>query len=189
MKWIAVAGAVLVAALLLLWREVRSGESPAPVVPAPKVSAPAGERAPGLPPRPEEQTPSANLRRAGTLAPEDDVGAIVKDSDEFYERIDETYSRRLLGFAAECYEGGKERKQKLKIGFRFQIVDGSVAVQNARIIESDLNDPKLEQCMLNKVARATFKDPRMPDWSTRGNDEEELLVRVKSLKRFGPEED
>jgi hypothetical protein len=43
--------------------------------------------------------------------------------------------------------------------------------------------------MLNKVSKATFKDPRMPDWSTRGNDEEELLIRVQSLKRFGPEED
>lgn len=187
MKWIAVAGAVFLAALLLLWREVRSGDAPAPVAPVPKAGAP--ERAAGLPPRPGETARNPNVRPAGTLAPEDDVGAIVKDSDEFYERIDETYSRRLLGFAAECYDGGKERKQALKIGFRFHIVDGSVAVQNARIIESDLGDPKLEQCMLNKVAKAHFKDPRMPDWSTRGNDEEELLIRIKSLKRFGPEED
>ena len=188
MKWIAVAGAVLVAALLLLWRDVRSEHAPAPAVQVPK-AAPGPERAPGLPPRADEAPRNANVRPAGTLAPEDDVGAIEKDSDEFYERIDETYARRLLGVASDCYEGDKDRKQKLKLGFRFQIVDGTVAVQNARIIESTFNDPKLEQCMLNKVGKATFKDPRMPDWSTRGNDEEELLIRVKSLKRFGPEED
>ena len=64
-----------------------------------------------------------------------------------------------------------------------------MAVQNARIIESTLDDPTLERCMLAKVSRAAFKDPNMPDWATRGNDEEELVIRVASLKRFGPEVD
>jgi len=43
--------------------------------------------------------------------------------------------------------------------------------------------------MTQAVAGATFKDPRMPDWSTNPVDEEEVLIRIDTLKRFGPKTD
>lgn len=184
MKWLAVAGAVLLLGLFLLWREVRTpSPSPAAAAPAPLPARPAPPP-PSLPsPAP---SPSGEYRPAGTLAPEDEPGAIAKYSDEFWERVDEVYARRLLEYAAPCYSGGLHRKAKLKIAYHLDITDGSVAVKNARILESTLNDPKLEQCMLRSVSKAAFKDPRMPDWSSSPSEEETLVIRIELLKRFSP---
>ncbi len=193
MKWIvAVGGVVLIALALLLWREVRSGDAAAPPpVPAADTTARRSDHAPPtLAPQLEDKATKPGVRPAGTLAPEDDSGPIKKYSDEFWERVDEVYSRRLLGHAAPCYTSGdKHRKAKLKLGFRFDITEGSVAVRDVRIIESTLDDPKLERCMMQAVSRAVFKDPNMPDWQSSPDEEETLLIRIETLKRFGPEED
>lgn len=193
MKWIAAVGGVVLVALLLLWREVRNGDAapPAPVAASGAVTrgGGGGER-PTLDPPVEDKATKRGVRPAGTLAPEDDSGPIKKYSEEFWERIDEVYSRRLLGYAAPCYTtGDKHRKAKLKLGFRFDITEGSVAVRDVRIIESTLDDAKLERCMMQAVARAVFKDPNMPDWQSSPDEEETLLIRIETLKRFGPEED
>jgi hypothetical protein len=193
-KWLVVAGGVLLVALLLLWREVRSGDAAAPRPAAADAMRSGGER-PVLDPAPapalvedDEPTPPG-VRPAGTLAPEDDTGPIKKYSEAFWERVDETYSRRLLGFAAPCYGGGKHRKQKLKLGFRFDIFEGTVVVRDVRVIESTLGDSRMEACMLEAVQKAAFKDPNMPDWQSSPDEEETLLIRIETLKRFGPETD
>ena len=197
MKWLAVAAALIAAALIVLWYEARSSGPPA----AATAPAPVAKAAPA--PRaylgaPIEETPGRimddrplppHVRPAGVMAPEDDAEPIRKYSDEFWERVDETYSRRLLGFAADCYQGGKERKQKLKLAFRFDIAGGKVSVKDVRMVESTLNDPALEACMTRAVAGATFEDKNMPDWASRPDEEETLLVRIETLKRFMPQSD
>jgi hypothetical protein len=195
MKWLAVAAAAVAAALLVLWYQVRSPASPAAAAPAaaPTAAVPRSPnlgtqvQAPGhLPdgePLPEDVWP------AGTLAPGDETGPIKKFSDAFWERIDETYSRRLLGYAADCYSGGKQRKQKLKLAFRFDISGGQVSVRDVRVVESTLGDAALESCMAAAVAKATFEDKDMPDWQSGAEDEETLLIRIDTLKRFGPQTD
>jgi hypothetical protein len=199
MKWLAVAAAVIAAALLLLWYEVRSGGNGAQASTDAIAAAAAPVHTPVAQPRLDKPMNVIELdddaplppgvRPAGTLAPEDDPGPIRKFSEPFWERIDEVYSRKLLGYAADCYEGGKERKQKLKLSFKFDIAGGNVTVRDVKIVESTLGDPKLEQCMLEAVAGATWHDKNMPDWSSSPEDEEMLLVRISTLKRFGPATD
>lgn len=199
MKWIAVAAAIIAAALLLLWREVRSpGATPAiaapsapqlPAAPVARPSANIGDPSRAAGAIMDDAPLAPGVRPAGVLAPEDDPGPITKYSELFWERVDETYSRRLLGFAADCYGGGKERKQKLKVAFRFQIAGGKVTVKDVRQVESTMNDPALEACMLKAIANATWDDKNMPDWSSSPEEEETLVVRISTLKRFGPETD
>jgi hypothetical protein len=121
------------------------------------------------------------------LAATDDEDAelpIRPQSDAFWSRIDESYKRRLLGLAADCYRGGKDRKQKLKLGYRMVIQRGVVSVHDVRAIESTLGDEAVERCMRQAVASARFEDAVMPDWATPSGQEELLLVRVGSLGRF-----
>ncbi len=196
MKWLALAAAVVAAALFLLWREVRSsGASPAVVAPAaaPAVPAPRASNdivaAKTLTPIEDDEPLPAHVLPAGVMSEDDDPGPIKKFSEPFWERVDEVYSRKLLGFAADCYQGGKERKQKLKVAFRFNISGGKVSVTDVRPVESTLNDPKLEACMVKAIAAATWDDKNMPDWSSSADEEETLVVRISTLKRFGPETD
>src|SRR5262245_2963919 len=158
MKWLGVAAAVIAAALLLLWYEVRSSGTPkaqasTDATPA-AAPAPVANKSPRLDAPMEVQTLDDDaplpegVRPAGTMAPEDDPGPIRKFSEPFWERVDEVYSRKLLGYAADCYEGGKDRKQKLKVSFKFNITGGTVTVHDVKLVESTLNDPKLEACMV-----------------------------------------
>ncbi|MBZ0232693.1 MAG: hypothetical protein K8M05_10220 [Deltaproteobacteria bacterium] len=197
MKWLALTAAVVAVALLLLWREVRSsGASPAvavaptaaPAVPIARASADVVPARIAEPVDDDEPLPP-HVLPAGVMAPEYDPGPIKKFSEPFWERVDETYSRRLLGFAADCYKGGKERKQKLKVAFRFNITGGKVSVTDVRPVESTLDDPALEACMLKAIAKATWDDKNMPDWTSSPDEEETIVVRISTLKRFGPETD
>lgn len=198
MKWLALAGVLVAAALFLLWREVRSsGASPAVVSAAPAPATPAAPRAANdfvaaktLTPIVDDDEPlPAHVLPAGVMSEDDDPGPIKKFSEPFWERVDEVYSRKLLGYAADCYQGGKERKQKLKVAFRFNISGGKVSVTDVRQVESTLGDPKLEACMVKAIAAATWDDKNMPDWSSSADEEETLVVRISTLKRFGPETD
>ncbi len=186
MKWLAVALVLLGAALMALLYEVRSpgptaASASAAIDARPVTLAPTGSRAIAAPVAATEEAPSPP-------PPEEDESGeppIAKLSEEFWSRIDEVYSRRLVGQAADCYQGGKDRKQKLKLAFRFEIAGGQITVSGARIVDSTLNDPALEKCMLAAVATARFSDPRMPDWSSPADEEETVLIRISGLKRFG----
>jgi hypothetical protein len=196
-KWLAIAGVLAAVAALLLWREVRSpGAKPAAADPAPVAAKAPPPRSPNLPEpiirtgRIDDDRPlPPNVRPAGVMAPEDDAEPIKKFSEQFWERVDETYSRRLLGFAADCYQGGKERKQKLKLAYRYHIVGGKVTIADVRPVESTLNDPTLEACFAKAIANATWDDKNMPDWSSSPDEEETIVVRIETLKRFGPQTD
>jgi hypothetical protein len=199
MKWLALATALVAAALFLLWREVRSPGSTAAVADV-QVAAPAApvmRASPNLgEPEPEhlarildDRALAPDVRPAGVMAPEDYAEPVKKYSEQFWERVDETYARKLLGHAAECYAGGKDRKQKLKVAYRYRIAGGTVTIGDVRMVESTLGDPALEACMLKEIAAATWDDQHMPDWSSSAEEEETLVVRISTLKRFGPESD
>lgn len=186
MKWLALGVvAVLIGALLLL-RGLRSDAAAAkpdarPARPAAAAApAPSARPAPSLPEHPEVEGPVAAFER-----PEEDETAPFKvDSDEFYEQLDEVYSRRLNGFTHDCYQGGQHRKAKVRLLFRWEIKGGAVSVKDVRVDESTLGDPALEACMVKAVAGAHWTDARMPDWSTKVGEDERLLIRIENLKRF-----
>ncbi|MBL8622038.1 MAG: hypothetical protein JNK64_12060 [Myxococcales bacterium] len=186
MKWLALGVvAVLIGALLLL-RGLRSDAAAAkPDAPPARPAAaapttPTARPAPALPEHPVVEGPVAAFER-----PEEDETAPFKvDSDEFYEQLDEVYSRRLSGFTHDCYQGGQHRKAKVRLLFRWEIKGGAVSVKDVRVDESTLGDPALEACMVKAVAGAHWTDARMPDWSTKVGEDERLLIRIENLKRF-----
>lgn len=186
MKWLALGVvAVLIGALVLL-RGLRGDAAAAKPEPAATRPTPAPAARPTTAPAaaaPAEDEPPVPV--AAFERPEEDETAPFKvDSDEFYEQLDEVYSRRLNGFTHDCYQGGKQRKAKVRLLFRWEIKAGAVSVKDVRVDESTLGDPALEACMVKAVAGAHWSDPRMPDWATKVGEDERLLIRIENLKRF-----
>jgi hypothetical protein len=138
---------------------------------------------PNLPPPVEDDGPIGFVEED---EPDPDA-PFVANSDEFYAHLDEVYGRRLRGYAAPCYQGGHDRKGKVRLLFTWKISGGAVSVANVRVDETTLGDAKLEACMVKAVAAAHWTDPRMPDWATHPGEEERLLIRIENLKRFASE--
>ena len=185
MKWLALGAVAVLIGALLLWRSRRAephaaAPAPAPAAATPPGPAPGARPAPSLPDHPTGEGPVAAFERD---EPDEDA-PIPIDSDEFYETIDEVYSRRLTGVAHDCYEGGLPPKAKLRLLFRWEIKGGAVSIHDVKVHESTLGDAKVEACMVKAVANARWTDPRMPDWSTRVGEEERVLIRIENLKRF-----
>ena len=192
MKWLALAGVAALVGALLLWHSLRGGSAhPPDAAAAPAV-------APGAPGRPAPTRPAPQLPEHPVV--EGPIGAIERDepdedapipvdSDEFYEVLDEVYSRRLTGITHDCYQGGLPPKAKLRLLFRWEIKGGEVSVHDVKVDESTLGAPKVEACMVKAVAAAHWRDPRMPDWATRVGEEERVLIRIENLKRFDPPKD
>lgn len=196
MKWVALAAAIVAAAAAWLWHASAASDDK-PGTAAQRVRAQADRPVPVARgkslDRPDEDyqqlTPDVKDDPDRPQIEEAPEGPIKKYSDEFWERVDEVYSRQLLGFAADCYHGGKDRKQKLKLSYFLDIAGGKVTVRDVKVVDSTLGDATLERCMVKAVGAAHWDDPRMPDWTSDPTQAEHLLIRVETLKRFGPPSD
>ncbi|HVK89179.1 MAG TPA: hypothetical protein VM513_33890 [Kofleriaceae bacterium] len=177
-KWLAIAGIVIIAVLVVLWQQLDSSSvAPAPRTAETRTAPPALSSAP----------PSAPIAQpvAEAAAPADVAPAkLDPDSDEFFTQFVEVVPKRLTAQAAACYEGVTKRvhrNQKLSLRFKTKIVNGVVTVSDVTIKENTLANPGLEACFLQAVQRATWTDEALPDYEA----EDELVLRPeRGMKKF-----
>lgn len=178
-KWL-IAGAVILAALVvLLWLQMRPSD-PIPVAKPAAQPAPAAtpQVAAAAAPKPEAAAPEPEPE------PEPPPGKLDPRSDEFFYKFDEVVPQRLARNAAKCYEGrhgSLHRNQKLSLRFKTRIRNGEVTVREVTIKESTLNDSALEACFIQEVERSTWKDAELPDWD---QDDEVVLRPERGMKKF-----
>jgi hypothetical protein len=120
------------------------------------------------------------LGAAAKIQEEAQPKKLRENGEEYIERIDEVYPRRLYGFAAQCYEGGIERDYKMKFAYKLRGENGVVRVTEVKLLESNFEDEKIEHCMRDAIANATWRDDEIPDFT----DEDELLIRVRGIKKY-----
>lgn len=115
-------------------------------------------------------------------------------SDEFFFRFTERVPKELSFQAATCYEGlqgSLHRNQKVVLVFDVTVKNGLVSVHNVKVKPADPDDPKqknntltnpaLESCFIQKVARVTWQDDALPDYSW----PDELVLRPeRGLKGY-----
>jgi hypothetical protein len=182
-KWLAIAGAVLLVLLALMWHQLDSSSaavshtqvepptavavtSPSPGTPAvkPVVVAPAAEPA-------EPPVAEANKKL-------DPMG------DEFFYKFTELVPAMVSRQAAICYNGKlgtKHRNQKLTLKYNVRVRNGVVTLQDIKVDVSTLNDPALESCFIQQVARTTWNNPALPDYDW----PDELVIRPeRGLKKY-----
>lgn len=166
-------------AAVMLWIALRApAESVAsPAAPAPARLAPP----PGLATSPA--APPAAI--APPVAAEAPAAHEVVDpqSDAFFYRFDEVVPANLTRAAARCYEGARKihRNQKLKLGYKVQIVKGTVTIKDVKVLQSTLDYPGLEACFIRAVSGASWTDDELPDWI---QDDELVLRPERGMKKF-----
>lgn len=183
-RWVLAGGLLLVAVAAFLLLQLRTPAD---------ASTPIAEVARReLPPLPEfpvgrNQAPDSVMAEVEAAPVEDGPPQkLDPKSDEFFRRFDDMIAAKLTAEAATCYNGGKERDQKVKFSFRAVIRDGRVTIRDVKQMVSTMNDPALERCMLEKVAGfAKWKDDAFPDYEM----DDEVLIRVRALKKYKQEED
>ncbi len=181
-------GAVLLAALLVfLWKSMNESIA-TPIVD--KTTEQAAKR--------------AEIKLASIAKPEEPKAAEPVDegkpekldpmSDEFFFRFTERVPKELSFQAATCYEGlqgSLHRNQKVVLVFDVIVKNGLVSVHNVKVKPADPDDPKqnnntlnnaaLESCFIQKVARVTWQDDALPDYSW----PDELVLRPeRGLKGY-----
>jgi hypothetical protein len=178
-KWLAAATVALLALLALLWIQIR--EPAAAIVPAPK--------------REVAQAAPAKLSSASDLAiaaqkvreAQQNEGKLDPSSDGFTYHFDEAITPNATMNAAKCYTGGLNRvhrNQKTKLGYKVVIKNGVVTLSDVHIVESTINDKTLNDCFVREVAKTTWTDEQLPDWTQ----EDELLIRPeRGMKKFTKE--
>jgi hypothetical protein len=179
MKWIAIAAVVAIGVLVFLLVQVMGDPG------APKLE----DARPVAVIRPPDAAPPPPP--ADAAAPVADAGprVFVAKSEEFWDRVDEYPRHRMLSYVADCYQGGKHRKAKLKLTYELVVQNHQVTFRNIQIVDTTLGDEALEQCMVRALEKAQFEDVEMPDYRTPTNDPEQILIRIENLKRFYPEQD
>jgi hypothetical protein len=96
------------------------------------------------------------------------------------KRLDEVIPGRLSGEAARCYKGGLDRSKRIDLTYRLHVEDSRVIVREVRIGESTLGDRALEDCIRQRVASMTWRDPQLPDI----DEEDNLYLSVRQFKSF-----
>lgn len=178
-KWLAVAGALLIAAVFVLWTQLDAPSAtavaspvknevataaPAPTKPAEVIGAPVADQ----PPMKDDEPPKK----------------LEVESDEFFYKFQEVVPAMLTRQAALCYEGiakRVQRNQKLTLKFKMKIKNGDVTVNDVTIKANTLGDPGLETCFIQAVQRTTWHDDSLPDWETT----DELVLRPeRGMKKY-----
>ncbi len=179
-KWLAIAGAGLLVLLLLMWHELDASSAstvsqPTPVAKAtPTAVASAPSVAPVKPVTAEPET-----------APVDEASKKLDPmGDEFFYKFTELVPAMVSRQAAICYNGKlgtKHRNQKLTLKYNVQVRNGEVTIRDVKVDTSTLNDPALESCFIQQVARTTWKNPTLPDYDW----PDELVIRPeRGLKKY-----
>jgi hypothetical protein len=189
-KWLAIAAVGLIVLLLIMWRSIdHSAATPTPspasepeqlaASPTSAVTATVMAAKPAAEPSTEEAAPEKPAKL-------DPMG------DEFFHKFIDFVPHRLSRDAAECYQkpGLLHRNAKLVLVFNVRIRDGQVTIHDIKVKPNDpdepksnnntLNDPALESCFIQKVARVTWKNDALPDYDW----PDELVIRPeRGLKK------
>ncbi|MGE0550977.1 MAG: hypothetical protein AB7O24_00415 [Kofleriaceae bacterium] len=181
-KWLAIAAAVLLVLLVVLWRELDLGESTAAPMGAAVTPAPASITPTPLPAAPAAAAPlAAESAPVPAAAPPEKISV---ESDTFFYKFQEMVPVRLSREAATCYEGVAKRlhrNQKIVLGYKVSINDGTVTMKDVFIKDNTLNNPALETCFIQQVQRSSWHDDSLPDWEA----EDELVIRPeRGLKKY-----
>jgi len=182
-KWLAAGGVVLLVLAALLLYQLK-GATTVDAAPRPQASqetsAPASASAPAV---------HAQAPVAAPVVVEDPAKPkkITTDSDAFFREFDDVQPHRLMAQAAKCYNRGNrvsDFNAKMKLTFKDHIVNGEVTISDVKMVESTLNNPALEACMIKAVTGYHWHNDALPDWVQ----DDMLLVRPeRGMKKFTEE--
>lgn len=186
MKWLAVAAVVIIAAVILLWREMGSDSE---VIPTATAAKPVTEMAT----TPTERARDERAKAAAKLAEEKAAEVKADDgkpekvdamSDEFFYRLNERVPKMLGMAAAKCYEGivkRVHRNENVVYDFKTKVKDGVVTITDVKVNRSSISQPALQTCFGHEIARVTWKDDTLPDWE---GDDQLTISPERGLKKF-----
>lgn len=178
MRKLAIAAALLLVVLLVLWRQL-DDSSATPTPPAKQTQ----EIASTTP----TKTTIEPTKPAGSDAPADPgsaaTGKQVMDSgsDLFTKHFIDVIPKRLWKEAAVCYEGklgSRHRNSKIKYAFNVVVRNGTVTINDLRVATSTddedagkpvntINDPAIESCFFKKLSGLTWNgNDDMPEGYT-----------------------
>ncbi len=159
-KLLAIGGVAVVGFLVFLMLQLGSSAESAPA-PAPDPQKPVIEKVTG------DKARSAAIPVADQKPDDGKPKKLDPQSDEFFLQFDEMVPKKLTMAAAPCYTGGINRvgrNQHLKLAYDNVIKDGWVTVANLKKLpDSNLNNPEMEQCMMNAVAATRWRNDALPD--------------------------
>ncbi len=171
MKKLLVAGAaLLVIALVLLWKLAGSGGGAVTAAP-PALEAPAPPKL-AAPMKPAAaRVTVAEVEPAPPLMPKKlEIG-----TDEFFYRWDEQVVPNLSRAAIKCVENSNKqimRYQSSVLTYDIRVKDGEVSLANVKLAESSIGDAAIENCFVKEVLHVAWHDDELPDL-------EELNQRIK----------
>ncbi len=189
MKWLAVAAAVVIAAVILLWKQMGSD---ADVIPSATAAKPlAVETATTPTERAREERVKAAQQKAeeAKLAEANKVDDGTPEkvdvmSDEFFYRLNERVPKMLGKAAAKCYEGIAKRvhrNENVVYDFKTKVKDGVVTITDVRVNRSSISQPGLQTCFGQEIGRVTWTDDTLPDWE---GDDQLTISPERGLKKF-----
>ena len=174
-KWLTAATLAVIALLAILWLQIREPQAVA-------TAAPIAKPAPAAAGPTRAQELAATAQKVAEAQAK--AGKLDPASDAFFYKFDEAIPPALTAEAAKCYEGGLHRvhrNAKVKLGYKIHIKDGVVSIADVKVIESTVNDKKLEDCFAREVGKVTWRDDELPDWVQ----DDELLIRPeRGMKKF-----
>ena len=179
-KWLAVGGVILVALAVFLWLQIKAPTQDATAAPVAAKAEVAPQAAPAV-------VDHAKPVDVAAEAKPDKPKKLDPQSDAFFYKFDELQPAQLTRAVVHCYTGGLNRvhrNQKLKLKFKDVIKDGNVSVTDVEVVESTLNNPVMERCMVDSVKAAVWHNDELPDWTQ----DDILVVRPeRGMKKFTKE--
>jgi hypothetical protein len=189
MKWLAVAAAVIIAAVIFLWKQMGSDAEVIATATAAKPQTVEAATTPTERARDERVKAAQKLAEEAKAAEANTVAdgkpeKVDAMSDEFFYRLNERVPKMLGKAAAKCYEGIAKRvhrNENVVYDFKTKVKDGVVTITDVKVNRSSISQPALQTCFGQEIGRVTWTDETLPDWE---GDDQLTISPERGLKKF-----
>ena len=184
-KWLlgALVAALLIAGVLLWWQT--RAESPAKQSAGVAKAATAAEDADKSPTRAALPRPNAP-KTAESKADKPQWDPLAEETTASHLaslRLGGDVPQRIMAAAGGCYMGEKGRYEKMEIKYTIRYRDGTGTILDTELVSTEINDPRLEKCVVETVRGLTWSDPAAPDFE----DEQTDAISILALQKRAPD--
>lgn len=111
--------------------------------------------------------------------------ATQEETKKFEKRIANEVPQEVYQAAASCYAGELGKHESMTVHYQLTYKNGLGRLSNVRKGDSNLGNPDLEDCIVEKLSGHTWTDPNSPQYDTEFSTELSLLGLRKRNTPFG----
>ena len=96
--------------------------------------------------------------------------------------IGQEVPQKVLAAAGACYQDEEGRDERMELEYTLYIQAGTVTIKDVKLVESNMNNSRLEGCVVDTLRKLTWRDFKAPNLI----EEMQISISILDLRKRAP---